>query len=272
MQKIKINNFNLQHTLECGQLFRYTKQNDFYFLVIRDKILKIKQENSILYFKGASKKFIKNYFRLEEDYERIINELKKDVKLSLAIKEYEGLRICRQDPWECLVSYICSSASNIPKIKNNVENLAKNFGNEIKLEDFKTYSFPEPSDITDLCKIKKCGCGFRSKYIFKTAKTVTNEWLESLRNISYQEAKKELMKLPGVGDKVADCVLLFSLGFDEAFPIDVWIKRIMERLYFKGKKTSKKTIREFAVKRFGNNCGYAQEFLFYYGRKNEKYR
>ena len=266
MQKIKIKNFSLEYTLECGQLFRYSKKDGFYFLVAGNKIIKLMQKGDELCFEGATLDFIKNYFRLDGDYEKIINDLKKDRHLAQAIKKYKGLRLCRQDSWECLVSYICSAASNIPKIQKNVENLAKSFGKKITLNGFKSYSFPAPEEIKSLCTIKSCGCGFRSRYIFETAGRISEKKLNELRKLGYEEAKKALVKLPGVGEKVADCVLLFSLGFDEAFPIDVWIKRTMERLYFNSKKTSIKKLRDFAMKRFGKNCGYAQQFLFYSGR------
>ncbi|MBW3023197.1 8-oxoguanine DNA glycosylase, partial [Candidatus Woesearchaeota archaeon] len=261
MQKIKTKNFSLEHTLECGQVFRYFKrENGFYFLVVRDKIVKLRQEGNDLYFKGVPESFIKKYFRLDDNYEKIISELKKDKNVAKAIEKYPGLHLCRQDPWECLVSYICSAASNIPKIQRNIENLAESFGKEISLEGFKTHAFPSPAEIKDLCTIKSCGCGFRSPYIFETAKKITEKELAGLEKIGYQDAKKYLMGLPGVGEKVADCVLLFSLGFDEAFPVDVWVKRIMEKLYFSNKKTSEKKIRELAKEKFGKYAGYAQQF------------
>jgi len=269
MSSIATRNFSLKHTLECGQLFRYEKKDGFYYLIARNRIIKLKQKKNRLYFEGASKKFIAYYFALDENYEKIIRSLKKDKFVADIIKKYPGLRICRQDAWECLVSFVCSSASNIPKIRKNLENLAKSFGRKIELGEYHSFSFPEKNEIRELCTIKSCGCGFRSKYIFETAKKADEKWLRKLKKLSYENAKKELMLLPGVGEKIADCVLLFSLGFGEAFPVDVWIKRVMEELYFKGKKTSEKKIREFAMKKFGKNAGYAQEFLYHY-RRNKK--
>jgi len=265
---IKTKNFDLKHTLECGQLFRQYKKDGFYFLNVKDKLIRLRQEKSFLHFEGASRKFIENYFALDEDYEKTINELKKDRHVAKAIEKYNGLRICRQDPWECLISYICSAASNIPKIQRNVNNLGKEFGRKIKLKGRVSYSFPEKSEIKSLCKINRCGCGFRSKYIFETAKRIDKKWLNSLRKKKYENAKKELMKLPGVGEKIADCVLLFSLGFGEAFPVDVWIKRVMEKLYFNNRKTSEKKVREFAQKKWGKNAGYAQQFLYHLVRND----
>ncbi len=261
-------NFDLKHTLECGQLFRYFEKNGYYYLTVRDKIIKLKQEKHRLFFKGCSESFLRNYFSLDEDYKKAIDELKKDKQLSDAIQKYKGMRIVRQDPWECLISYICSAAANIPKIQNNVYNLSKSFGRKIILGNVSSYSFPTKDEIKRLCTIKNCGCGFRSKYIFEASRKVDENWLNSLREMEYEDAKKELTKLPGVGEKIADCVLLFSLGFREAFPVDVWIKRAMEELYFNREKTNEKKIREFAKKKWGKNSGYAQQFL-YHSVRNE---
>ncbi len=267
--KIKTRNFDLKHTLECGQLFRQEKKAGFYYLIAGGKIIKLRQEGDDLLFNGASEKFIKNYFALDENYEKIISELKKDKFVASAIKKYPGLRICRQNSWECLISFILSSASNIPKIKRNIDEISRCFGRKIKSGDYVSYSFPEKSEIKNLCTIRNCGCGFRSPFVYETAKKADEKWLSSLRKLSYEAAKKELMKLKGVGEKVADCVLLFSLGFGEAFPVDVWVKRVMEELYFNGKKTSEKKIREFAQKKWGKNAGYAQEFLYHYRRNRQ---
>lgn len=274
MKQLKVENFSLEHTLECGQVFRFNKANGFYFLVVRDKAIKLKQENHCLYFSGVNEKFIRRYFRLDEDYETIISILKKDKIIARTIKQYYGLRLCRQDPWECLISFICSTWTNIPNIKRTVEKLAGSFGNKISNEDFESYSFPSPVEINNLCAIQNCGCGFRSKRIFETSKTTDEKKLALLKKLDYKEAKKELKKLPGVGEKVADCTLLFSLGFDEAFPIDTWIKRQMEKHYFGNKNTSIKKIREFAMNRFGKYAGYAQQFLFFSGidTRNKKIR
>jgi N-glycosylase/DNA lyase len=244
-------------------LFRCSKKDDGYCLIAGDKIIKLKQEGNVLFFEGCSRKFINNYLALEEDYGRIIKSLQKDKFVAEAIKRYRGLRICRQDPWECLISFICSSASNIPKIQKNISKLAQSFGRKIKN---KAHAFPTRDEIKSLRTIRSCGCGFRSPYIFEAAKKADEKWLNSLRKLPYETAKKELMKLNGVGEKVADCVLLFSLGFGEAFPVDVWVKRVMEELYFNNKKTSEKKIREFARKKWGKHAGYAQEFLYHYRR------
>ena len=266
---LKTRNFDLKHTLECGQLFRYEKKGADYYLAVRDRIIRLKQKGSDLVFEGAPKKFVVHYFALDEDYEKIISGLKKDKFVANAIERYKGMRICRQDPWECLISYICSSASNIPKIRKNLNNLAKSFGRKINLGNYVSYSFPTKDEIKSLCTVKSCGCGFRSRYIFETARSINENWLKKLKKMGYEDAKKELVKLPGVGEKVADCVLLFSLGFGEAFPVDVWVKRVMEELYFGNKKTSEKKIREFASKKWGKYAGYAQQFLFH-SRRNDK--
>ncbi len=254
---MRVENFNLEHTLDSGQFFRYEKIGDWYHCQERDKSFRIKQNGNELEFEGTTKKHVEKLFGLDKNYDKIISELSKDKTLLPALKQYNGLRVMQRDPWETLISFQCSIFSNIKKIKLNMNKLAKEFGNG---------KFPKPGEINDLGKIKKCATGFRAKYIHAANKQVTDQYLSTLRKKSYPEAKQELMKLPGIGEKVADCICLFSLGKTEAFPVDVWIERMMTKIYFNGKKTKAKEIREFADKRWGKNAGYAQQFLFHWGR------
>ena len=269
MSKIKIKNFNLRHTLECGQIFRWKIIDGYYIAVVGSKILKLRQEKNILYFDGTDvdKKFIKNYFRLDDDYGSILRLISRDEKMREIVRENIGLRIIRQEPWECLVSYLCSSASNIPKIRMNLDLLSEKFGKEIVFEGRKHYAFPEPGRINHLAKIRNCSVGFRAGYIFDANKS--HEKIESLkmRKMDYAEARSELIEMKGVGRKIADCVLLFSLDKLEAFPTDVWIKRIMQELYFEGRNIPEKQIADFGREYFGKYAGYAQEFLYNYGRE-----
>lgn len=212
------------------------------------------------------KESLVNYFALDEPYSHIIKQINKDSYMNTAIKKYYGLRIVRQDPWECLISFLCSSAANIPKIKLNIETLAQFFGKRIELYGFQRYSFPNPGDLNNHERILMAKTGFRAKYI-KTANDIVDEaFLASLRKLSYPEAKKALKLIPGVGDKVADCVLLFSLGFTEAFPVDTWIKKILKRLYFQNKEVSNLRLGTFGAEYFGMYAGYAQQFLYMLAR------
>lgn len=255
--KIGVENFSLEHTLESGQFFRYDKKEDWYHCSERDKNFKIRQKGKELEFEGTTAEHVKKLFGLECDYEKIIKELSKDKTLLPAIKKYHGLRIMQRDPWETLVSFQCSIFSNIKKIKLNMNKITETFGKN---------KFPNPGEINDLEKIKKCATGFRAKYIHAANKQVTDESLAKLKEKNYQEAQQELMELPGVGEKVADCICLFALGKKEAFPIDVWIQRMMTNIYFNGQKKKFKDIKKFALDRWGKNAGYAQQFLYHWGR------
>ncbi len=250
--------FNLKHTLESGQFFRYYEKDGWYYCQERDKVFKIKQDKNKLSFEGTTSKHVKILFGLEHEYPNIIKKLKKDNELSEAVKQYEGLRLMRRDPWETLISFQCSVMSNIPKIRKNMNLLAQKFGNP-KNND---YTFPNPGQINSLEKIKQCSTGFRAEWIQKVNEMVDDNYFEKLKKMNYNNAVSELIKLPGVGRKVADCICLFGLGKMQAFPVDVWIERIMLQKY----GTDRKEIINFAQQKWGNLAGYAQQFLYHWGR------
>jgi N-glycosylase/DNA lyase len=267
MKTIKVNDFNLQHTLDCGQFFRFRKEGEFFIVNAQDKLLRIKQEGDILHYdSNLGESAIKHLLGINEDYSRMLKSINKDKKIGEAIKRYHGLRLMNQDPWECLISFVCSSASNIPKIKRGIEGICREFGDKKSYAGMGYYSFPKPGEIDDIQKLKKTGVGFRARYIADINKIAEKRFFDELKHLDYVSAKEKLIKLPGVGEKVADCVLLFSLGHKEAFPVDVWVKRVMECLYFKGKETTHKKIIEFSQEYFGKYAGYAQQFLFHYWR------
>ncbi|MCF6158346.1 MAG: DNA-3-methyladenine glycosylase 2 family protein [wastewater metagenome] len=266
--KIRIQDFHLEHTLLCGQLFRVTRQDDWYHIIVRDRILKIRQRFDCLEFHGVSKEFLLHYFALDEPYIAILTQINKDPYIDNAIKKYHGLRIIRQDPWECVISFLCSSAANIPKITLNLELLSSLFGKRIRLNKFEGYAFPNPGDLNSYQGILMAKTGFRAGYIKTANELVTEEFLQSLRKLSYSEAKKALKNIPGIGDKIADCILLFSLGFSEAFPIDIWIRRVLQEVYFKNRLISDKHLRDFGTNYFGKYAGYAQQFLYMFVRNS----
>ena len=218
-----------------------------------------------------------NFFRLDEDYASIIKSISKDEFIRKAIKENYGMRIIRQDPWECLISYICSANNNIPRITANVRQISKAFGKRLSDDDtdIDGFAFPEPGSINNHETLRACKVGFRSRFIHEANQSVDELELFALRKKSYEEARAELIKLNGVGEKIADCVCLFSLDKLEAFPVDVWIRRVMLEQYFKGKtgvelkKLKNSDIQAFARKYFGKYCGYANQFLFYYRRSQK---
>ncbi len=266
MEKIKVKDFNLEYTLECGQIFRINRRDGWYYINAQDDFFKISQNKNELKFYGIDKKSIIHFFSLNEDYSKILKEINRDKYMQKAINKYRGLRIIKQDPWECLISFICSSASNIPRIKSNLNALSKSFGKNVLLDGVSDYGFPTPGNINNYKKILNAKTGFRAKYIFEANNSININNLNSLRSLPYKIAKNELKKINGVGDKVADCVLLFSLGFTQALPVDTWIKKIMQLLYFNNVTISNEKIRDFGSNYFGDYAGYAQQFLFMFAR------
>ena len=281
--------FSLEHTLDCGQLFRWQKLDTWWYGVVADRVIKIKQNDEILIIQSFPETknhlFIENYLRLDDDLSTILEKICKDEYMREAINLYYGLRLCRQEPWECLISYICATFKSIPAIKKMIHNISKCFGTHLTFDGFDFYTFPKPNELAQIRvkDLRGCGLGFRAERVLDTAKLVDSGELvlDNLNHLDYPKAKQELLVLPGVGQKVADCVLLFSLGKLEAFPIDVWIKRVTTSLYSdyfdssfiksvanKNSITKKEydTIGSFGREYFGNYAGYAQEYLFHFLR------
>ncbi|ODS31554.1 MAG: 8-oxoguanine glycosylase [Candidatus Scalindua rubra] len=268
MNKLKVRDFNLEHTLECGQIFRINKIDGWYYVNTQDKFFKINQIRNEIEFYGVDKEFVVNFFSLKENLPKILKEINKDKYIGKAIDKYRGLRLIKQEPWECLISFVCSSASNISRIKSKLNSLSRSFGKKLTLEKIQDYAFPLPGKINDYKKIMDAKTGFRARYILEANKTVNIKHLNSLRTQSYSLAKDELKKIKGVGDKIADCILLFSLGFNQAFPVDTWIKKIMQLLYFDNNNVSNNRIRAFGMDYFGRYAGYAQQYLYMFSRRD----
>lgn len=239
---------------------------DWYYVTVRDRIFRVRQSMNHLEFQGIDQKFLMHYFALDEPYTSILTQITKDTHIGEAIRRHYGLRIVRQDPWECLISFLCSSAANISKIKLNLEILSQFFGKSNKMKGFEWYSFPNPGTLNDFERILLAKTGFRARYIKAVNDSVSEAFLLSLKGLPYIEAKRALKQIPGVGDKIADCVLLFSLGFTEAFPIDTWMKKILQKLYFKNQEVSNQQLQDFGITYFGRYAGYAQQFLYMLAR------
>ncbi|RJQ19943.1 hypothetical protein C4580_04630 [Candidatus Woesearchaeota archaeon] len=259
--RITVPNFSLKHTLDSGQFFRYRPKGDGYECRERDLAFTVRQKGDYLAFSGTSEEHARQLFGLNQDYEKIIADLKKDKTLLPAINKYHGLRIMQRDLWETIISFQCSIMSNVKKIRLNMNCLATEFG--------KNNAFPAPGQMNDLERIKKCATGFRAKYILAANELVDEKWLLRLQKMNYEHAREKLMEIPGIAEKVADCICLFSLGHFAAFPVDVWIERIMEKTYFDSKKTKHNDLRAFAQERWGELAGYAQQFLYHHARHNE---
>jgi N-glycosylase/DNA lyase len=281
--------FNVDYTLSCGQTFRWEKRGEGWIGVVGQAVLKLRESDDTLFFEGSSddldRRFMRRYFRLDDDLCRIYSALTKDKHVREAVKQFPGLRLLRQQPWECLISYICAAYKNIPAIKQMICNISSKFGEPIEFEGAQFYGFPQPQALAraNLRDLRLCKLGYRAAGVRETARLVdTGDFdLESLRDLPYVDAKRMLLSLPGVGPKVADCVLLFSLDKLEAFPIDTWMKRIMLEWYseyfepsFVDRAKSKTSLSRgeyqimYAVGRrvFGEFLGYAQEYLYHYRR------
>ena len=293
MIKKELEDFSLKATLESGQIFRYhhSSRDGFYHVVVGDAIIRIRQQRNKIEYGCSNGGFdVAKFLGLNHNYNSIIANITKDKIIAAAVKKHHGLRLIEQELWECTASFICSSFSNIPRIRQCIEKVAATFGDKIEFGGVKAYSFPQPQQINSWAKLKNCGLGYRAKYLFETARIFANNSenysLQRLRKLGYTAAKEKLMELPGVGSKVADCILLFSCGFHEAFPVDVWIQRVMETNYNKElsafsatkavaagrsvpKRVSENIVGEFARAYFGKYAGYAQQFLYHYGRSHK---
>ena len=278
--------FNLDVTLCCGQVFRWEKKKgDWWYGVVGDRVFKIRQCKAELEFEKVDEKFVDYYFGLDDDLQKIRDRIGKDEQVREALREFWGLRIIRQEPWECLISYICATYKNIAAIKQMLLKLSKKFGEKTTFDGYDFYTFPTPEKLANATEssLMECGLGFRAKYVLETSMKIYKDKfdLERLRKMPYQQAKKELLSFSGVGLKVADCILLFSLGKLEAFPVDVWVKRTILNHYAEHfpsaviKKISSQEslsnseyekLNEFGRNYFGEYAGYAQEYLYHYER------
>lgn len=275
--------FNLKDIFECGQCFRWNKEEDeSYTGIFENNVINVQSNGSKIIFKGICKENIQevvtNYFDLNRDYTKIKNELSKiDDYMKNSIQYGEGIRILNQDLWETIISFIISANNNIPRIKGIIERLSKNYGNEIIWNGKKYYTFPTAEELRNVSveEYRKLGLGFRDIRVYETTQMILNKEvdLEKLFNEKTETVREELLKLSGVGPKVADCILLFStLKRFEVFPIDVWVRRVMNDLYIKNEdenKVSKKQILEIAENKYGNLAGIAQQYLFYWRREKE---
>jgi N-glycosylase/DNA lyase len=272
---LEVDCFNLKYTLECGQCFRWKEINkNEYVGVIKDRVVKIKQVDNKLIIKSNNNEnledVIKKYFDLDVYYKVIENKISKiDDNVKKAVKNTTGIRILNQDFFETLLSYIISANNNIPRISKSVNLISEKYGKKIIFENDEYYLFPAPEDLKKVTEeeFKKCGVGFRARYLKHVVEDILNNKLDikEIENTSTAELKKKLLTIMGVGPKVADCILLFSCKRYDVFPIDVWVERVMTNLYFKeyGRSMKKKEILEYADKHFGKEAGIVQQHLFY---------
>lgn len=271
--------FEPVHIFECGQCFRWNKEEDgSYIGVIKNGVINVKKLGKDVEFTGVCDRNIKEiceeYFNLQTNYEGIKEKLSNiDVYLKNSIEYGNGIRILKQDLWETLLSFIISANNNIPRIKTIIERIAKKYGNRIEYRNKMYYTFPTPEMLQNasIDDFRGLGLGFRDVRIYETVqRTLKGEIdLEKLKQEENTEVlRKKLLEIPGVGPKVADCVMLFALNRFDVFPVDVWVKRVISELYFNKKEQTPNVIHEFAEKQYGNLAGLAQQYLFYWRREN----
>ena len=284
-QVYKIQNkesFVMKDIFECGQCFRWNKQQDgSYTGVFKDNVLNLQEEKNNIVFKGICngniEDIVRDYFDLNRNYEEIKEKLSKiDENMKTSIQYGKGIRILNQDLWETIISFIISANNNIPRIKGIIERLSKKYGKEIKWNNESFYTFPTPEELKDVTvnQYRELGLGFRDIRLYETTKMILEKQvdIEKMKeNKNTNEVRERLLQLSGVGPKVADCILLFStLKRFEVFPIDVWVRRVMNDLYIKKEdetKVNKKEIEQIAKNKFGDLAGLAQQYLFYWRRE-----
>ncbi len=273
---------DLTWTLESGQTFRWRREEPdgestgqpWYQGVIFDNIVRMRRAPEGIEFtshpddESVLESLVRSYLRLDDDLDAIYRAIDKDDRIGGSIRSYHGMRLARQDPWECLVSFICSSTSNIPRIKKDVEAMSTHFGRRLTLDRIGRGTFPDPEALASAGEeaLRRLGLGFRAKYVAAVAETAAAGGLDifALRETPYDEGLEVLTGLPGVGDKVANCVLLFSLDKLEAFPVDVWIHRALQDWYLDpDSKLNRIEMRRWAQRHFGPYAGYANQYLFH---------
>ncbi len=274
-----VDSFELKHVFDCGQCFRWNRQeNGNYIGVAHKKVIEIAKNGDDLIIYNINEKefydFWCDYFDLKKDYSKIKEKLSnEDEILKKAIPFGHGIRILNQEPFEIIISFIISANNRIPMIKKCIENISKKFGDPIEYNGKTYYSFPDIDQLKDATEedFRALSTGFRAKYIKDTVYKIYNKEfnINETINMEDNDCHKKLQELSGVGAKVSDCIMLFSMKKCSAFPVDVWVKRAMNVFYNAPENMSLNKIRNFAQNKFGNNSGIAQQYLFYYARENK---
>lgn len=273
----EIKNFDLHNVFECGQCFRWNKtESGSYIGVAFKKVIEVdKKDNNMLIYNTNLKEFYdiwEEYFDLKNDYGKIKDILREDPILKEGIKFGEGIRILKQEPFEITLSFIISANNRISMIKKAISNISEKWGEKLEYKEKTYYTFPslESLSIATTEELEGCSTGFRAKYLKDTInKIYTGEMnLEEIKEMNDDECHKKMQEFNGVGPKVSDCIILFSMQKYSAFPVDVWVKRAMQYFYL-APEVSLSKIRIFAREKFGELSGFAQQYLFYYARENK---
>jgi N-glycosylase/DNA lyase len=264
--------FDLARTLDSGQVFHWERSGEGYAGTIGPEGVYVEQQRDRLFFSGTTAGVITNYFALDHSLREICRSFPNDPAMRAARAFCRGLRIIRQPRWECLATFITSSMKQVAHIRQISQTLRKRYGKSQRIFDLEVHSFPSPSRLADLTErdLRACALGYRAKNLLGTAQLVTSGEvdLEQWRQLSDERLRACLGELPGVGAKVANCVMLFAYERLQAFPIDVWIERVLKQKYFPRKRKMTETeLRAFCETYFGPHGGYAQQYLFHHARK-----
>ena len=270
MIKIKVDNYiDLDNTITCGQIFRYIKETDnSYTVILPDRVINIKKEDNVLFVKSNKmenlERIISDYFDLDRDYLKIIDHLKKmDAKLNECLDSSKGLKIIKQDPLECIISYVISQNNSVRNIQNSLNLISKYYGEKVVFNNKEYYLFPslEKLSIITLEDFRKCKVGFRDKYLINIINNIVNNQLviNNIYNMNSSDALDYLMNYKGIGMKVASCILLFAYQKYDVYPVDTWVKKYMNEVYG---ITGEKNIKEFANKTYEKYSGLAIQYMF----------
>jgi N-glycosylase/DNA lyase len=280
----RVRDYDLAATLDSGQVFRWQKQNESWVGVVGKNFARLTQTDGGIVAETSTGiddlDWLREFLQIGTNLDAVLKTFPDDEPMRAAVAACPGLRLLRQDPWECLASFILSSTKQIVQIRQIVSLLCERFGEPCSVEpvarpDSATgrtlhFSFPAAERLARAteAELRACKMGFRAPNLLAAAREIAEGRfdLERNRHLPHAEARAELMKLRGVGGKIADCVLLFAYGFDAAFPVDVWIERALQQLYFSRRRASEQRLRRFAATHFGPHAGYAQQYLFHYMR------
>jgi N-glycosylase/DNA lyase len=288
---LRVRDYDLAATLDSGQVFRWRKQNDSWTGIIGKNQVRLAQTREGIFAETAEPQkcwdWLRDFLQTETDLAAVLKTFPDDEPTRAAVTACHGLRVLRQEPWECLASFILSSTKQIVQIRQIIALLCERFGEPINGRSVESpgrpdsasgralqFAFPSPDKIAAATEagLRACKMGFRAPSLLAAAREIAGGKfdLEKIRALEYSEARAELMKLRGVGGKIADCVLLFAYGFDSAFPVDVWVERALQQLYFPRRRVSERKLRHFATTHFGPHAGHAQQYLFHYIRTKMK--
>jgi len=271
-----VRDYDLAATLKSGQAFRWVERNGWWESVVNHRWVRLQQRDAGIFADTAAStsdwQWLSDYLQINIDLPSVLRTFPDDEPMRTATTACRGLRLLRQDPWECLASFILSSTKQIVQIQQIVALLCERLGDSLVVPNAHApaFSFPTAERLAACAEAELRGCkmGFRAPNLLRTAKMIANREidLDRLHSLSVEDAREGLLKLPGVGNKIANCVLLFAYGFQQAFPVDVWVMKALQQLYFPKRRVSAKRLTRFTATHFGPNAGYAQQYLFHYMR------